>query len=192
VRHFFHQLEVGAHRIRQASHLAETRNQDNLGACFLVNVDEHGLVQVLNMSVVLLLEVVLVGDGLPVAVLNEAVLWRSLEVHIVHFVCPLVVGCQNGGSNESFLDFDGGVASGPVLDVGDKVEHRVGAQNLVHDVDVEQDTLFEHLERAGEARPYLDVVVRNARALVGVEEVAPNLLELDLLEHRVEEHFHEH
>ena len=61
----------------------------------------------------------------------------------------------------------------------------------MHDVNVEENASLQHLEARAETWPNLDLVVRDLCRLTGVKEVAPNLLEPDLLEHAVEENFEE-
>jgi len=110
-----------------------------------------------------------------------------VKVYIVYFVSALVIGRQYSRANESFADLTLWIVSASVFDLFDEVQHVVSAEYLVGNVDIEHDTFLKCLQGAREARPDLNVVVRQSRALVRVEEVATDLLELDPLEHRVEE-----
>jgi hypothetical protein len=57
-----HHAEVGAHFRRQASHLAELRDQTHFSSSSLVFDYGQGLVIILNLDVVFLFEVLLEGD----------------------------------------------------------------------------------------------------------------------------------
>ena len=61
----------------------------------------------------------------------------------------------------------------------------------MHDVNVQEHAALQHLQRTAESGPDLDLVVRDLRRLSWVEEVPPNLLEPDLLQHAIEENFEE-
>jgi hypothetical protein len=62
----------------------------------------------------------------------------------------------------------------------------------VHDVNVQKDSLLNHLERRCKTRPNFDIVVTYFVTLSWVEEVSSDLLELDSLKKGVEKHFVEH
>ena len=61
----------------------------------------------------------------------------------------------------------------------------------MHNINVQKNTTLKHLQRGGEARPYLDLMVWDLSRLGWIEEVPSDLLEADLLKHTIEEHFQE-
>ena len=61
-----HESEVSSHGIRQTSELAQFWNEGDLDTSLAVLVDQQGLIQVIDVLVILLLVVLRVRDLLPI------------------------------------------------------------------------------------------------------------------------------
>ena len=91
VGHLFHELEVGSHRVGEACHLAQLGNQDYLCSSLLVDTNYYWLIHIANARLILALKVLMISRLSAICIKNEGILWRLLEINVVHLVGPLVV-----------------------------------------------------------------------------------------------------
>jgi len=104
-----HETEVGAHLVGESRHLAELRNQGDLGTGLPVLVNEQGLVGLGDVLVVAGLVVLLVRD-LSTRLVESGV-WALSKVDSLNAVGLLVVPGDHGRSFESLLELCLGVTT---------------------------------------------------------------------------------
>ena len=115
--HLLHELEVGPHAVSESSHLAELGNEHDLCSSLLVNANNHWLVHVAQLRLILALEILVIGCFCTVRIQYERVLRRDLKVNVVDLVRALVVRCEDSNADERLFYFGSQVAAASVLDI---------------------------------------------------------------------------
>lgn len=88
-----HESEISSHSIRQTSELTQFWNEGDLDTSLAVLVDQQGLIQVIDILIILLLVVLGVRDLL--AILLKSGLWRHAEVNPLDTISLLVVSDES-------------------------------------------------------------------------------------------------
>ena len=97
--------------------MAELGNEHDLRSRLLVYTDDHWLVHVAQLRLILALEILVIGCLCAVRIQYERVLGRDLKVNVVDLVRALVVGGENSDANERLFNLGSQVAAASVLDV---------------------------------------------------------------------------
>lgn len=187
-----HESEISAHGVSQTCNLAELGDEGNLNSSATIFVDQKWLVWILDLLVISGLIVLLVA-GLS-TLFVECRQWGLCEINPINLVGLLVVGCYHSRTTETTLNRVISILISLFrirLHVVHQFEHRVSANYLETDVNVEKTALFLHDESGVKARPYLDVVGIQAVSRRLIERFLSNGLKAETPHHRVEENLEE-
>ena len=138
----FHKVEVGPHRVREASLLAELWHQDHFVSRLLVHIHNDWLVGITYLLAIFGPKVVKVTNGTPSLALIEGIRERHVKVNIINLVHPLIVGSHNYAANKGSLNIFSRVISGLLPNIVDHFEDTVSPDHFMADVNIEHDTPF--------------------------------------------------
>ena len=152
----------------------------------LDSVEQHGLLGVLDVDVVLAL-VVLHEGRLLASVVGERGAGVSVEVDVVDLVALVVVAGEDDSAYESLLSVGVEVVLALFVEIHQEISDCLSPEDAMGDIAAEHDAVLVLLHRSHVARPHLQLVLGDHVAVARIVVVPVHLAHLESVHDSVEE-----